>query len=260
MQLLEKAVLFDLPFFQCFLVLQETGKIIRLTQQEEKDFLRIRRTHFQDLFCHGSYWINLASLGNNGWRSLCHEITLAKRLEFTHFVLHAGSAKGATEKKQGIDALARALNNIIRQERDIIILLENTCHAKLAVGSDIEDFKILLEKIDKPERIGFCIDTAHAYAFGYTIKGQQAQNDFLKVLDQTVGIERIKLIHLNDLAEKFASRKDRHAVFGEGTIGADALVQFAQHELLQHVPLILELPDMSLERERLILESLSKRS
>src|SRR5579863_7733698 len=79
-QVLEKAEQLALPFFQCFFVIQETGKLITTTVQEEKSFLKVRRAHFQDLFCHGSYWINLASLGNNGYRSLCREITLAKRL------------------------------------------------------------------------------------------------------------------------------------------------------------------------------------
>src|SRR5437667_347320 len=83
--------------------------------------------------------------------------------------------------------------------QDITIVLENTCHGKLAVGSDILDFKVLLEKINKPERIGFCIDTAHAYSFGYDIADDQMQDDFIRLLESTIGIERIKLIHLNDL-------------------------------------------------------------
>src|SRR5579872_5707961 len=137
LQVMEKARLLELPFFQCFFVLQETGKLITITHKEEKHFLQMRRAYFQDLFCHGSYWINLASLGNNGYRSMCSEVALAKRLEFTHFLLHSGTAKGATTKSQGIDALAFCLNNIIKKERDITFLLENTCHGKLAIGSDI---------------------------------------------------------------------------------------------------------------------------
>ena len=257
-QLLEKMEHLDIPFFQCFFVTQATGKLITITPQEENYFLHERRRRFQYLFCHGSYWINLASLGNNGYRSLLQEIALAKRLEFTHFVLHAGTAKGAVNKSQGIDALAFCLNSVIKKERDIVFLLENTCHGNLAVGSDITDFKQVLEKIDKPERIGFCIDTAHAYSFGYKITDQQSQLDFIRLLDATLGLDRIKLIHLNDSAESFSSRIDRHAVFGKGKIGFETLVQFAQQPLLQHIPIILEMPELALEEEKLILKELCK--
>jgi len=257
-QLIEKAQLLDLSFFQCFLVTQEMGKLITTTRHEEEHFLKIRRAYFKDLFCHGSYWINLASLGNNGYRSLCNEVALAKRLEFTHFVLHPGTAKGAREKSQGIDALAFCLNNMLKREKHIAFLLENTCHSNLAIGSDILDFKYLLEKIDYPERIGFCIDTAHAHSYGYDIIDEQAQNDFIALLDNLIGIERIKLIHLNDSHEQMGSYKDRHAVIGEGKIGLRSLMSFALHPQLAHIPLLLELPDIPLEREQLVIENLCK--
>jgi len=258
-QLLERAEQLQLPFFQCFFVRQETGKLVGVSAQEIRYFLQFRRQHFQDLFCHGSYWINLASLENNGYLSLRREITLAKRLEFTHFLLHPGTAKGATNKSQGIDALAFSLNDILEKERDISIVLENTCHGKLAVGSDILDFKTLLEKIDKPERIGFCIDTAHAYSFGYNIANDHEQDNFISLLEQTIGIERIKLLHLNDSSDRLGSRVDRHAIIGEGKIGMSALTRFALHPSLQAIPLLLELPDLSVEKEQSILEMISHR-
>ena len=174
-ELLQRADFLGLSFFQCFFVPQETGKLIKITDEEVNDFLRVRRARFDDLYCHASYWVNLASLGNNGYLQLCREVFFAKRLEFTHLVLHAGTAKGAMHKSEGIDALAIALNNLFKRERDITVLLENTCHSKLAVGSDILDFKQLLEKLDRPERIGFCIDTAHAYSFGNDVSQPEAQ-------------------------------------------------------------------------------------
>ncbi len=253
-QLLEKAELLQLPFFQCFFVRQETGKLVGVSAQEVRLFLDMRRLYFQDLFCHGSYWINLASLGNNGYLSFEREITLAKRLEFTHFLLHPGTAKGAMSKIQGIDALAVCLNEIIKKEQDITIVLENTCHGKLAVGSDILDFKLLLEKIDIPERIRFCIDTAHAHSFGYNIIDNQEQDDFIALLDATIGLQHIALIHLNDTTEKCGSRTDRHAIPGEGMIGMTALARFAQHPQLRTIPLLLELPEVSVEQEQLALQ------
>jgi deoxyribonuclease-4 len=254
MQLLEKAELLQLPFFQCFFIRQDTGKLVSVSAQEIKNFQSIRRAHYSDLFCHGSYWINLASLGNNGVYSLRREIMLAKRLEFTHFLLHPGTANGALDKNDGIDILAQCLNSIIKREKNITIVLENTCHAKLTVGSDILDFKLLLEKIDRPERLGFCIDTAHAYSFGYNIKNDQEQDDFIALLQACIGIERIVLLHLNDIANPLGSRLDQHSVPGEGSIGIQALSRFAMHPLLKHIPLLLELPELPLEQEQSILD------
>lgn len=252
-ELLQRADLLDLPFFQCFFVPQESGKLIQVTSEEVRAFLKVRRARFKDLYCHVSYWVNLSSLGNNGFPQLRREINFAKRLEFTHFVLHAGNAKGAADKSPGIDALARSLNDLFDQEHDISVLLENSCHANLAVGSDINDFKLLLEKIDKPERINFCIDTAHAHSFGYAITTLEDQKNFINFLDETIGIDRIKLIHLNDTAEQLGCRIDRHSIIGQGIIGEGALKNFIMHPQLEHIPLLLELPDLSVEDELVVL-------
>jgi deoxyribonuclease-4 len=218
--------------------------------------LAARRSRFNELFCHISYWVNLASLSSNGHLQLRREIALAKRLEFTHCVVHAGTAKGAIDKNEGIDALAKALNDLFRRERDISVLLENTCHANLAIGSDIRDFNMLLQKIDKPERISFCIDTAHAYSYGYNIADIGEHDAFIAFLDATIGIERIKLIHLNDTSEKLGSYIDRHGIVGQGRIGKQALKAFIMHPQLEHIPLIMELPDFPVDEELAILNNI----
>ncbi len=255
-ELLQRADALSLPFFQCFFVPKETGKLIHAPNDVIFEFLKIRRAHFDELYCHASYWANLASLGNNGLSQLRREVTFAKRLEFTHLVLHAGTAKGAQHKNEGVDALAIALNKLCKQERDITILLENTCHTNLAVGSDIFDFKLLLEKIDMPERIGFCIDTAHAHSFGYDVVSAKGQHDFITLLDTAIGLERIQLIHLNDTTEKLGSFIDRHSIMGQGNIGEGALKRFAMHEQLQHIPLLIESPELAAEDELLILNKI----
>src|ERR1700732_1916213 len=84
-ELLQRADFLDLPFFQCFFVPQESGKLIQLAMHDVNAFLKARRSRFSTLFCHISYWVNLSSLGNNGFMQLRREIMCAKRLEFTHF-------------------------------------------------------------------------------------------------------------------------------------------------------------------------------
>ena len=94
-------------------------------------------------------------------------------LSFLILFCHSGSAKGSTHYKEGVDILARALNILLKQEARIKVVLENTAHGKLTVGSDLTDFYELRQKLDNPERISFCVDTSHAYAYGYDIADPQ---------------------------------------------------------------------------------------
>ncbi len=251
---IQKAQRLNLSSFQCFFILQATGRLVKVSEEETRSFVTIRRTYFDQLYVHGSYWINLASLGHNGYRSLERELELAKKLEFSHMILHPGTAKGAKERGEGIDALARALNKLLKTENDINIMLENTPHGNLSVGSDILDFKQLLGKLDYPEKISFCIDTSHAYSFGYDIAIDKQQDTFIDFLDNAIGIDRIKLIHLNDTKERLGSRIDRHAAVGDGIIGKAALKRFVTHTKLKHIPLLLEPPVLSEAREVALLD------
>jgi len=256
--LVHKARRLDLPFFQCFFISRETGKLLRLGREEIKSFVQLRRQYFNQLYLHGSYWINLASVAYNGYRTLERELTIAKKLEFTHMILHPGFAKGAQEKSEGIKALARSLNRLLKYERDITIVLENTTHGKLTIGSDILDFKQVLQELDHPEKIAFCIDTSHAYSFGYDMVAAKEQDLFINFLDETIGIERIILIHLNDSKKKLGSRVDQHATIGQGYIGKKSLKRFMMHPKLQHIPVLLELPIVEEEEEQALLKEVCK--
>ena len=104
--LAHKACRLNIPFFQCFLISQETGRLVQPKDAEIKSFVALRRQYFNQLYLHGSYWINLSSIEYNGFRTLKRELNIAKKLEFTHMILHPGFAKGAREKNEGIMALA----------------------------------------------------------------------------------------------------------------------------------------------------------
>src|SRR5476649_340324 len=88
-QMIEKAVRLEMPLFQCFLLLQDTAKLLPLSDEDVHAYLAIRRAHFKDLYVHVSYRINLAGVNDANHFSLVREIAMAKRLEFTHIVLHA---------------------------------------------------------------------------------------------------------------------------------------------------------------------------
>jgi len=250
----QKALRLELSFFQLFLVLQGTGTLVQPDDTDVQSFLTLRREHFKDMYVHGSYWINLAGVRFTKHHSLDRELALAKKLEFTHMVLHPGSAKGAKTKLEGIDAMAIALNKALRKEHTIKIVIENGAYGALSVGGDLQDFHILLQKLEYPEKVLFCIDTAHAHSFGYDLVDPASQDAFVKSLDDLIGIDRIALLHLNDTNEKRGSQNDRHEVVGQGALGDDVLKRFALHPRLIHIPLLMELPVLPDDQERAILE------
>ena len=125
---LEKAMQYNLSFVQCFFIQTSTGKRIEVTDHDIIRFKQYRRRYFNHLYVHGSYWINLADTTRRNHPALKHEINLAKKLSFTHIVLHPGSCAPHEKKMHGIDALARSLNVLSKVESDIGIVLENTAH------------------------------------------------------------------------------------------------------------------------------------
>lgn len=250
--LAERAASLKLPIFQCFFIHQETNQFVMISDAEIAIFLDQWRKKFDQLYLHGSYWINLASASTSN-RILMRELDLAKKLEFTHIIMHPGSARRTGKKADGIAAIARKLNAILKKETDITLVLENTAHAGHSIGGDLHDFLLLRERLEHPEKIKFCIDTAHAYSYGYDITQEKAQKHFLDLIQKCIGFENIALLHLNDIKQECGSRIDRHEVIGEGKLGS-ILPEFINLEALKNIPIIMELPVMDEEKEKEILQ------
>ncbi len=251
--LVKEALSYELQLFQFFLVKQKNHNYIVLTEKEKLFFLQAKKQFFSTLFIHSSYWINPATSNKQTFALskmlLKKEIRMAKELEVNYLILHSGSAKGhsPTEqdplcKIQGIKTLAKMLNSIIRNEHDVTLLVENSAHGKKTIGSDLEDFILLKQELDQPEKLGFCLDTAHAFSYGYALEPIE---DFIALLNRTMGIKNIKLIHFNDTNDKRGCMLDRHAWPGQGSIGKNALLPFLHHPLFANIPKIIEGPASS---------------
>ncbi|MFC1845759.1 deoxyribonuclease IV [Candidatus Dependentiae bacterium] len=238
----ERAMRLQLKFFQCFLSLRSAGRVISFKEDDIAQFVSLRRQHFDELYLHSSYWVNLCDVRRKRHPLLERELELAKRLEFTHIVLHAGSARGARNKSESIKALARSINRLLAHDHGLTVLLENTAHGGMAVGSDLRDFKELLKRVERPEKLKFCIDIAHAYLFGYDVVSKKGLDDFMALVDDIMGWKNVLLIHMNDTKEAFGSKIDQHYIPGEGTIGDDALKRFIFHSNVQHIPVLMEVP------------------
>jgi deoxyribonuclease-4 len=232
----------QIPLFQCFLVHYATGKLVKLTNDEIKIFCAVKDELKSTLYVHGSYWINLASSNKESYDQLRREILCAQELDAKYMILHAGSAKEIKSKKIGIEHIARKLNKIFREFNSPQIILENTAHGGFVIGSDLQDFEYLLSLLDFPEQVLFCLDTAHAHAFGYDIMSNSGRQNFFELVNKIVGLDNIAVIHLNDTHDKQGSLLDRHAIIGYGVIGDGALRAFASDPAVANAPIILEPP------------------
>jgi deoxyribonuclease-4 len=245
LELIAKATRLELPLFQCFLR-QQSGKMIQIPEQDIATFRTACRS-FSKSFVHASYLINLAEPTFTHHPALKQELYWARKLGFNHIVLHPGAS---VTIDAGIDAIVRILNSFTLSIKGIKFVLENVAFGSPSIGGSLEDLQAIHSKLDRPECVGFCIDTAHAHAFGYDIATKDTRNAFINLLGQTIGYNNIALIHINDTESTWGTRHDVHCRLGKGTIGIEALKDFSLDKRLSHIPLILELPALIESEEK----------
>ena len=153
---------------------------------------------------------------------------------------HPGSHSGQGIA-QGIALIAQLLNSVLTPQQHTTVLLETMAGKGTEIGWQFEQLQAILEQVALKEHLGVCLDTCHVWDSGYDIVGDL--DGVLKEFDRTVGLSRLRAIHLNDSLNPCGSRKDRHAKIGQGAIGLDALVRIINHPDLCHLPFYLETPN-----------------
>ena len=214
-------------------------------------FRRARHeTGVRPVAAHDSYLINLASpdegLYERSREALWEEMQRAEALELPYLVIHPGSHRGRGEQ-EGLYRIARAINLIHYQGSDmpdikVKILLETTAGQGATVGGRFEHFARIIEQIEEDERVGICFDTSHCFAAGYNIGTPEGYEATMEEFDRIIGLDRLKLIHLNDSKAALGTRVDRHEQIGQGQLGLEPFRLFLQDRRLAHIPFILETP------------------
>lgn len=230
-----------LETFQCFLIDQNTHRSYSPSQQEIDRIRNVTTTGIY--FLHASYTINLAEPSHERMRTFFKEITTAVKVGFTHYVLHPGSCKFAKSKEHAIAIMAQRLDSICKEDLPLKIVLENVAHGGKAIGGDLHDFFLLKQAMNYPKSISFCIDTAHAFVYGYDITTTQGQALLYEQIETYLGCDTLALIHCNDTTELVGSKIDQHEPPGGGVIGMRHLHDFTHHPALAGIPIIMELPD-----------------
>ncbi|MCM8771335.1 MAG: deoxyribonuclease IV [Candidatus Omnitrophica bacterium] len=229
----------------------EKEEIIEFRKRREK-------AKISPLFIHIPYTLNLASpdaaLYHKSIEVYIKDIKEAGLLGADYLVTHLGSHMKKGEN-WGLGRFVNALNIILdKTPSEVEILLENTSGSGSWLGYKFQHHKIILDKIHKPQRVGICLDTCHAYTAGYDIASEKGLNNMLEEMDNLVGLEKLKLVHLNDAKDTLGSRRDRHAHIGEGIIGKEAFKRIVHHPQLKDLPFILETPKRIAEDDRRNLE------
>jgi deoxyribonuclease-4 len=203
-----------------------------------------------DIVVHAPYIINIGNavkpetfqLGVDFLRS---EIERTEALGAKQIVLHPGAHVGEGSEI-GIKKIIEGLNEVLTKEQNVQIALETMAGKGSECGRSFEELAQIIEGVTLNEKLSVCFDTCHTHDAGYDIV-----NDFDGVLnqfDKTVGIDRIKVFHINDSKNICGASKDRHENIGFGHIGFDALNYIVHHEQFKEIPKILETPYVGIDK------------
>ncbi|SFD54735.1 Endonuclease IV [Lentibacillus persicus] len=197
-----------------------------------------------DLVVHAPYIINIGNTTKPetfelGVDFLRNEIDRTAALGSNQIVLHPGSHVGAGADK-GIEKIIEGLNEVLDKNQDVQIALETMAGKGSEIGRTFDELAQIIDGVTHNEKLSVCLDTCHVHDGGYDVV-----NDFdgiLNEFDKIIGLDRIKVVHVNDSKNERGAHKDRHENIGFGHIGFEALHYVINHPQLQEQPKILETP------------------
>lgn len=175
--------------------------------------------------------------------TFAQEIRTCQRLGLSGLVMHPVGDTDADEDAV-LARVAESLNAVFDEvpSEGTLVLLETTAGQGANVGYRFEQLARIIEGVEQDERLGICVDTCHVFAAGYDISGKTGWMKMMSELEATVGLTRLKAIHLNDSRKPCGSRVDRHAHIGRGEIGEAAFERVMRDRRLARIPKVLETP------------------
>ncbi|WP_018658714.1 deoxyribonuclease IV [Allofustis seminis] len=193
---------------------------------------------------HAPYIVNLGNTNKKstyefGVQFLKEEIKRAEAMGATQMTLHPGAHVGAGAAK-GIAQIAKGLNEVLRADQTVQIALETMAGKGTEIGRTFEELRAIIDQVDLKDKLSVTMDTCHIHDAGYNVK--EDFDGVLEQFDRIIGLDYLKVIHVNDSKNIRGAHKDRHANIGFGEIGFDALNYVVHHKQLKDLPKILETP------------------
>lgn len=196
---------------------------------------------------HDSYLINLGNPDDEAIQksraAFIDEMKRCEQLGLSMLNFHPGSHLNKISVEQCLDAIAANINLALSLTKGVTAVIENTAGQGSNVGNKLEEIRYIIDRVEDKSRVGVCIDTCHFYSAGYDIV-----NDYegsFAALDNIIGCEYLRAIHLNDTKKPLGSRVDRHESIGLGLLGEDFFKRFMKDSRFDNIPIILETPDES---------------
>ena len=204
----------------------------------------MKQNGIDDIVVHAPYIINIGNttkpetfqLGVDFLRS---EIERTEALGAKQIVLHPGSHVGQGVEK-GLPKIIEGLNEVLHKDQNVQIALETMAGKGSEIGRSFDELAQIIDGVTLNEKLSVCMDTCHIHDAGYNVV--EDFDGVLNEFDKIVGIDRLKVVHVNDSKNIIGAGKDRHENIGFGHIGFDALHKVIHHQTLKDLPKILETP------------------
>lgn len=198
---------------------------------------------------HGSYLINLASAKAEtrlkSIQALAEELQRTAYLGVPHVVLHPGS-HGKTGVEVGIAKIAKGLEEAYQisglGDDAPMILLETIAGQGTGIGTTFAEIAAIIDGCSCADKLGVCLDTCHIFAAGYDYRSAETFTETFRQFEASIGLDRLKFMHLNDSKKGLGSRVDRHEHIGKGEVGVDGFKQIMKADFLRDIPMTLETP------------------
>jgi deoxyribonuclease IV len=212
-------------------------------EQVERFRARRREARIKSVVCHAVYLVNLASrdktIRGKSLTALRATLETADAIGAEAVVFHVGSHLGS-----GFDRAVKVVVPALRELLDLTtddlwLCMENCAGTGGTIGRSIEELAVLLEAVDGHPRLGLCLDSCHWWASGIDVSSSAELDAAVRNLDQLIGLDRLRCLHVNDSKTPLASNRDRHENVGLGLIG-DGLATFLAHPSFQKLPAVAE--------------------
>lgn len=196
---------------------------------------------------HDSYLINLGHPEKEKLQksrdAFLDELRRCEQLGIRLLNFHPGSHLNQISPEHCIEMIADSINWALDQTEFVTAVIENTAGQGTNMGYQFEQLAQMIERVDQKERVGVCVDTAHAFAAGYDISSEAGFKETFELFDQTIGFDMLKAMHLNDSKKELGSKVDRHDSIGNGFIGITPFELIMKDPRFDGIPMILETPN-----------------
>ena len=233
----------------CVQVFTQSPRMWRSTDHKPDAIQRFhdkrREAGIGGVVCHALYLCNLAAPNDEIYeksiQTMRTTVDAASAIGADAVIFHVGSHLGAGFEA-GLERTCAALEQILeRCDGDTWLCMENSAGAGGTIGRSLEELGVLLERLDHHPRLGVCLDSCHLYVSGYDVTDPATVAALVSELDERIGLDRLRALHVNDSAAALGSNRDRHANIGDGLLG-EGLGAFLAHPAFQHLSAYLEVP------------------